>query len=64
VFYIQEGRVTLTVVSPQGKEAVVAILERAAFLGEPCLAGQLISRMFDLQRSLEIPAMGNKAGSH
>ncbi|HEV8620259.1 MAG TPA: Crp/Fnr family transcriptional regulator [Nitrospiraceae bacterium] len=40
VFYIQEGKVKLTVVSPQGKEAVVAILEPGDFLGEPCLAGQ------------------------
>ncbi|HEV8620175.1 MAG TPA: Crp/Fnr family transcriptional regulator [Nitrospiraceae bacterium] len=40
VFYIQKGRVKLTVVSPQGKEAVVAILEAGDFLGEPCLAGQ------------------------
>jgi CRP/FNR family cyclic AMP-dependent transcriptional regulator len=41
VFHIQAGRVKLTVVSSQGKEAVVAILERGAFLGESCLAGQL-----------------------
>jgi CRP/FNR family transcriptional regulator, cyclic AMP receptor protein len=40
VFYIQEGRVKLTVVSAKGKEAVVAILERADFFGEGCLAGQ------------------------
>ena len=40
VFYIQEGRVKLTVVSARGKEAVVAILEREAFIGEGCLAGQ------------------------
>jgi CRP-like cAMP-binding protein len=42
VFYIQAGKVKLTVVSQQGKEAVVAILERAAFFGESCLAGQAI----------------------
>ena len=42
VFYIQAGRVTLTVVSPQGKEAVVAMLERGAFFGESCLAGQTV----------------------
>jgi len=42
VFYLQEGRVKLTVVSPQGKEAVVAILEGGDFLGEPCLAGELV----------------------
>ena len=42
VFYIQEGQVKLTVVSPQGKEAVVAMLEGGAFLGESCLAGQTV----------------------
>ena len=40
VFYIQEGQVKLTVVSAQGKEAVVAVLEDGEFLGESCLAGQ------------------------
>jgi CRP/FNR family cyclic AMP-dependent transcriptional regulator len=40
VFYIQSGKVKLTVVSQQGKEAVVAILEQGAFFGESCLAGQ------------------------
>ena len=40
VFYILEGRVKLTVVSPHGKEAVVAVLGGGDFLGEPCLAGQ------------------------
>lgn len=42
VFYIQAGHVTLTVLSPQGKEAVVAILERGAFVGESCLAGSMV----------------------
>ena len=42
VFYIQEGKVKLTVVSTNGKEAVVAILEHANFSGEGCLAGQAI----------------------
>ncbi|MDR3700244.1 MAG: Crp/Fnr family transcriptional regulator [Candidatus Sulfopaludibacter sp.] len=42
VFYIQEGRVKLTVVSPQGKEAVIAILGPGDFFGEGCLAGQLM----------------------
>lgn len=40
VFYIQDGRVKLTVLSPKGKEAVVAILGRTNFFGESCLAGQ------------------------
>jgi CRP-like cAMP-binding protein len=38
VFYIQDGKVKLTVVSQQGKEAVVAVLEPASFFGEACLA--------------------------
>jgi CRP-like cAMP-binding protein len=42
VFYIQEGQVKLSVVSQQGKEAVVTILERGSFFGEGCLAGQLV----------------------
>src|SRR5688572_7631043 len=42
VFYIQSGKVKVTVVSEQGKEAVIAILERGAFLGESCLVGQTV----------------------
>src|SRR6476660_1249763 len=42
VFYVQCGKVKLTVVSQQGKEAVVWILEQGAFVGESCLAGQEI----------------------
>ena len=42
VFYIQAGKIKLTVVSPQGKEAVVAMLEPGSFFGEGCLAGQLV----------------------
>ena len=40
VFYIQTGKVKVTVISPQGKEAVVAILGPGDFFGEGCLAGQ------------------------
>jgi CRP-like cAMP-binding protein len=39
-FYIQEGKVKLTVISHQGKEAVVAILGPGDFFGEACLASQ------------------------
>ena len=39
VFYIQQGKVKLTVVSEQGKEAVVAILAPCDFFGEGCLNG-------------------------
>ena len=41
VFYIQKGKVKLTVVSEQGKEAVVAILGTNEFFGEGCLVGQV-----------------------
>src|ERR1700724_1699815 len=40
VFYIQSGQVKVTVVSEQGKEAVVAMLGTNDFFGEGCLAGQ------------------------
>lgn len=40
VFYIQQGKVKLTVLSHQGKEAVVALLGREDFFGEACLVGQ------------------------
>ena len=41
VFYIQKGKAKVTVVSEQGKEAVVAILGIDEFFGEGCLAGQV-----------------------
>jgi CRP/FNR family cyclic AMP-dependent transcriptional regulator len=40
VFYLQEGRVRLTVVSQIGKEATLGILNQGDFFGEGCLAGQ------------------------
>ena len=40
VFYIQKGKVKITVLSEQGKEAVVAILGPDEFCGEGCLTGQ------------------------
>ena len=39
VFYIQKGRIKVLVVSEQGKEAVVEILEPGQFFGEGCLNG-------------------------
>ena len=39
VFYIQKGRVKLTVLSEQGKEAVVGILDPGHFFGEGCMNG-------------------------
>lgn len=40
VFYIQNGKVKLTVVSTRGREAVIGVLEPGSFFGEGCLAGQ------------------------
>ena len=42
VFYVHEGGVSLSVLSSAGKEAVVAMLGPGDFLGEGCLAGQLV----------------------
>jgi CRP-like cAMP-binding protein len=40
VFYIERGKVKLTVVSTRGKEAVIGVLEQGSFFGEGCLAAQ------------------------
>ena len=40
IFYLRQGRVKLSVISQQGKEAIVATLAAGEFLGEGCLAGQ------------------------
>jgi CRP/FNR family cyclic AMP-dependent transcriptional regulator len=42
VFYVQKGKVKITIVSEQGKEAVIAILGPDEFFGESCLAGQVL----------------------
>jgi CRP/FNR family cyclic AMP-dependent transcriptional regulator len=42
VFYIQRGKVRLTVISKQGKEAIIALLDPGDFLGEACLTGQIV----------------------
>jgi CRP/FNR family transcriptional regulator, cyclic AMP receptor protein len=41
IYYIEKGKVKLTVVSKRGKEAVVALLGDGDFLGEACLAGEI-----------------------
>ena len=43
VFYLERGRVKLSVVSRQGKEAVIAILPPGSFFGEGSLAGQTVN---------------------
>jgi CRP/FNR family transcriptional regulator, cyclic AMP receptor protein len=40
LFYLRQGKVKLTVISPRGKEAIVAVLGAGEFFGEGCLAGQ------------------------
>jgi CRP/FNR family cyclic AMP-dependent transcriptional regulator len=40
LFYLQRGKVKLTVLSSEGKEAVIGLLNRGDFFGEGCLAGQ------------------------
>ena len=42
VFYVQAGKAKVTVISKQGKEAVVAVLGAGDFFGEGCLAGQAL----------------------
>jgi CRP/FNR family transcriptional regulator, cyclic AMP receptor protein len=42
VFYIQKGKVRLTVVSKTGKEATIGMLDEGSFFGEGALAGQVI----------------------
>lgn len=39
VFYVQKGRIKLSVVSGEGKEATVAVLGEGSFVGEDCVAG-------------------------
>jgi len=42
VFYVQKGKVRLTVVSKAGKEATIGILNERSFFGEGALAGQIV----------------------
>ena len=42
VFFLQSGKVKISVMSNQGKEAIVAVLDAGEFFGEGCLAGQLL----------------------
>ena len=42
VFYIQKGKVRLTVVAKSGKEATIGILKEGDFFGEGCLTGQTL----------------------
>jgi CRP/FNR family cyclic AMP-dependent transcriptional regulator len=42
IYYIQKGKIKLTVVSNAGKEAVIAVLGAGDFFGEGCLTAQLL----------------------
>ena len=42
IFYLEQGRVKITVVSRTGKEAVLALLGENSFFGEGCLTGQRV----------------------
>ena len=42
VFYVQKGKLKVTIVSGRGKEAVAAILGPDEFFGEACMAGQVL----------------------
>jgi CRP-like cAMP-binding protein len=46
VFYIQKGKIKLTVISSNGKEATIGILGEGDFFGEGCLAGQRLRMGF------------------
>jgi CRP/FNR family transcriptional regulator, cyclic AMP receptor protein len=41
LFFVERGRVKLSVVSQQGKEAIVALVQKGGFFGEACLIGQV-----------------------
>jgi CRP-like cAMP-binding protein len=40
VFYVEKGQAQLTVISRQGKEAIISSVEAGEFCGEECLAGE------------------------
>ena len=52
VFYIQKGKIKLTVASERGKEAVVGILEPSHFFGEGCLNGHPLYTATAIEQSL------------
>ena len=45
IFFIQKGKVKLTVVSARGREAIVGVLGANEFVGDQCLAGQMFREM-------------------
>ena len=63
VFYIQQGKVKITVVSAQGKEAVVAVLGADDFCGEGCLAGQRLRMVGHSDDRVRLPDRGKPRSS-
>ena len=53
IFYVQEGRVRLSVLSKQGKEATIALLGPGDFLGEGCIATDQPVRMLSAAATTE-----------
>ena len=45
IFYIRRGKVKLTVVSRQGREAILGVLSANKFFGEQCVAGRILREM-------------------
>ena len=60
LFYIRRGKVKLTVLSRQGKEAVVAILGVGDFFGEGSLAGQSLRRFCCKQQQRRVSRVGSR----
>jgi len=42
VFYLRKGKIKIAATSPQGKEAIVAVVSQGEFFGEECLVGQTV----------------------
>jgi CRP/FNR family cyclic AMP-dependent transcriptional regulator len=62
IFYIKKGKIKLTVVSKDGKEATIAILNSTDFFGEGCLAGQSVRMGFATSLTdCELMRIENKA---
>jgi CRP/FNR family cyclic AMP-dependent transcriptional regulator len=57
LFYIQHGSVKLTLTSPQGKEAVIAVLDGGSFLGHSALEFDRAARSHDAVALTEVRAM-------
>ena len=63
VFYIQKGRVKVVVISDQGKEAVVGILEPGQFFGEGCMNGHSLRIATTTAMEECLPCQSSPAGA-